>query len=164
MKSSRIPRKYQLSINFLDQNKTVFPIPEKFKTRTFPYSKNIPFSAEENVILHQLFESKEDRTSHLRKVQTKNFSIFRKHGIPCWRKYHLTLTFWIKRRPYFPSPKSIKQELSVLKKYGIPCWRKYHLTWTFRFKKGPYFPSPKSSKQELSHIWTFPFVQNPCFF
>ena len=76
MESSKLPRKYQLSINFLDQKrpyflslksskqelfhtqktwysmlkkissyinflnqkKTVFPISEKFKTRTFPYS------------------------------------------------------------------------------------------------------------------------------
>ena len=31
------------------------------------------FHAEENIILHQHFESKEDRISHLRKVQNKNF-------------------------------------------------------------------------------------------
>ena len=103
MKSSKIPRKYQLSIifldqkrlyflslksskqelfltqktwysmlkkissyiNFLNQKKTVFPISEKFKTRTFPYSENMVFHAKENIILHQLFESKEDRISHL---------------------------------------------------------------------------------------------------
>ena len=41
------------------------------------------FGAEENIILLQLFESKQDRISHLRKVQNENFSIFRKHGIPC---------------------------------------------------------------------------------
>ena len=70
-------------INFLNQKKTVFPISEKFKTRTFPYSENMVFHAKENIILHQLFESKEDRISHLRKVQNKNFSVFRKHGIPC---------------------------------------------------------------------------------
>ena len=68
MKSSKVPRKYQLSINFLDQKKTVFPISEKFKTRIFPYSKSMIFHAEENIILHQLFEPKEDRISHLRKV------------------------------------------------------------------------------------------------
>ena len=83
MKSSKIPRKYQLSINFLDKKKTVFPISEKFKTRTFWYSKNMVFYAEENIILHQLFESKEDRISHLQKPQNKNFSIFRKHSLPC---------------------------------------------------------------------------------
>ena len=34
-------------------------------------------NAEGNIILHQLFESKEDRISHLRKVQNKNFPITR---------------------------------------------------------------------------------------
>ena len=75
MKSSEIPRKYQLSINFLDKKKSVFCISEKFKTRTFPYSGNIVFYAKENIILNQLFESKEDRISHHRKVQNKNFTI-----------------------------------------------------------------------------------------
>ena len=41
------------------------------------------FHAEENIILHQLFESKEDRIFHLQKVQNKDFSVFRKYGIPC---------------------------------------------------------------------------------
>ena len=75
MKSPKISRKYQYSINFLDKKKTVFPISEKFKARTFPYSKNMVFHAEENIILHQLFESKEDRISHLRKFQNKIFPI-----------------------------------------------------------------------------------------
>ena len=35
MESSKRPSKYHLSINFLAQKKTVFPIPEKIKTRTF---------------------------------------------------------------------------------------------------------------------------------
>ena len=103
MKSSQIPRKYQLSItfqikkkpyflslesskqelfrtqktwysmlmkissyiNFLNQRKTVFPISGKFKTTTFLYSKDMVFDPDENVILHQLFESKEDRILHL---------------------------------------------------------------------------------------------------
>ena len=64
---------------------------------------------------HQLFRSKKDRISHLWKFQKKNFSVFKKHGIPCWRKY-LTSTFWIKRRPYFPSLKSSKGENSRTKK------------------------------------------------
>ena len=121
MKSSKIPRKYQLSIifldqkrlyflslksskqelfrtqktwysmlkkissyiNFLNQKKTVFPISEKFKTRTLPYSKNMVFYVKENIILHQLLELKEDRISHLRNVQNKNFFVFRNRGIPC---------------------------------------------------------------------------------
>ena len=81
MKSSKISRKYQLSINFLDLKKTVFLISERFKTRTFLYSENMVFRAEENIILYQLFES--NRISHLRKVQNKNVFVFRKHGIPC---------------------------------------------------------------------------------
>ena len=91
--------------------KTVFPISEKFKTRSFPYSKNMVFHAEENIILHQLFESKENHISHLRKFQNNSFSVFRKHGTPCWRKYNLTSTFRIKRKPHFPSSKSSKHEL-----------------------------------------------------
>ena len=83
MKSSKIPIRYQLCIKFLDQEKTVFPISENFKTRTFPYSKSMVFHVEENIILHQLFKSKEDRIFHLQKLQNKNFSVFRKHGIPC---------------------------------------------------------------------------------
>ena len=51
-------------VNFLNQKKTVFPIFEKFKARTFPYSESMVFHAEENIILHQLFESKEDRIFH----------------------------------------------------------------------------------------------------
>ena len=114
-------KKISSYINFLNQKKIVFPISEKlkrrtfpysentvfhaqenimlhqlfrsktdrisylwkFKTRTFPYSENMVIHPEENIILHQLFESKEDRISHLQKVQNKNFSVFRKHGIPC---------------------------------------------------------------------------------
>ena len=70
-------KKISSYINFLNQKKTVYPISEKFKTRTFPYSENMVFYAEENIILHQLFESKEGRIFHLRKVQNKNFSVFR---------------------------------------------------------------------------------------
>ena len=39
---------------------------------------------------HQLFRSKKDRISCLWKVQNNNFSLLKKHDIPCWRKYHLT--------------------------------------------------------------------------
>ena len=75
MKSSKVPRKYQLFINFLDQKKTVFSISKKFKIRTFPQSENMVFHAKENINLHQLFESKEDRIFNLRKVQNKNHPI-----------------------------------------------------------------------------------------
>ena len=68
-------KKISSYINFLNQKKIVFPISEKFKTRNFPYTKNMVFHAKEHIILHQLFESKEDRIPHLRKVQNKNFPI-----------------------------------------------------------------------------------------
>ena len=70
-------KKISSYINFLNQKKTVFLISKKFKTGTFPYSENMVFHAKENIILYQLFESKEDRISHLRKVQNKNFPIIR---------------------------------------------------------------------------------------
>ena len=59
----RGPSKYHLSINFLAQKKTVYPISEKFKTRTFQYSVNIIFPS----------------------------------------------TFLLEKRPYFQSPKILKQ-------------------------------------------------------
>ena len=68
-------KKISSYINFLNKKKTVFPISEKFKTRTFRFSEDVVFHAKENIILHQFFESKEDRISHLRKVQNKDFSI-----------------------------------------------------------------------------------------
>ena len=60
-------------MNFLNQKKIVIPISEKFKSRTFPYSKNTIYHAEENIILHQLFESKEDRISISKKLKTRTF-------------------------------------------------------------------------------------------
>ena len=118
MKNSTTQRKYQLSTNFLDKEKALFPISV---------------------------------------IQNKNFSLLKKHGIPCWKKYHLASTFWIKRRPYSSSPKSSKQKSSIFRKHGISCRKKYHLTSTFLVKRRPYFPSPKSSKQELSHNMNFSF-------
>ena len=43
MESSKRPSKYHLSINFLAEKKTVFPITEKFKTKPFQQSVNIIF-------------------------------------------------------------------------------------------------------------------------
>ena len=74
MKSSKIPRKFQLSINFLDQKRPSF-LSLKSPKQELSILKSMVFHAEENIILHQLFESKEDRISHLRKVQNKNFPI-----------------------------------------------------------------------------------------
>ena len=51
-------KKISSYINILNQKKTVFPISEKFKKVTIPYSENKVIHAEENTILRQLFESK----------------------------------------------------------------------------------------------------------
>ena len=50
------------------------------------------FHDKENMILHQLFD-KNDCIFHLQKDQKKNFSILRKHDIPCYRKYHPIVCF-----------------------------------------------------------------------
>ena len=121
MKSSKIPRKYQLPINFLDQEKTIFPISENFKTRTFPYSKNIVFHAEENVILHQLFESKEDRISHLQKVHSKNPSVFRKHVFNAVFNIILQQLFESKEDRISHLRKVQNKNFSLIKKHSIPC-------------------------------------------
>ena len=107
MKSSKIPRKHQLSINFLD---------------------------------------KKDRISYLWKVQNKTFFVLKKHGIPCWRKYHLTSTFWIKRRPYFPSPKSSKQELFRIQKTWYSMLKKISSYINFLNQKKTVFPISKKFK------------------
>ena len=73
MESSKRESKYHLSINFLVEKKTVFPVTEKFKPRTFQYL--------ENIIFHYFFGSKKDSISHLRKVQNKNFSVTSKYHI-----------------------------------------------------------------------------------
>ena len=106
---------------------------------------------------HQLFRSKKDRISYLWKVQNKNFSVLKKHDVPCWRKYHLTSTFWTKRRPYFPPLKSSKQELFCNQKTWYSILKKISSYINFWIKRRPYFPSPKSSKQELSHKMNFSF-------
>ena len=56
-----------------------------------------------NIIFTAIFWLKKDRISHHRKVQNKNFSVI--------SKYHLSINFLSQRRPYFPFPKSSKQEL-----------------------------------------------------
>ena len=71
--SSKRPRKYHLSINFLAEKKTIFPITKKFKART---SQQLVYIV-------------------------------------------LTSTSWLKKRLYFQSPKSSKQELSRISKYHI---------------------------------------------
>ena len=55
-------------MNFSDQEKIVFPISEKFKTRTSQWSKDMVFYDKENIILHQNFRYKIDGICHLQKV------------------------------------------------------------------------------------------------
>ena len=52
---------------------------------------------------HQHFDWKKDRISHHRKVQNKNFSVTSQN--------HLSFNFLNQKRPFFPSPKSSKQDL-----------------------------------------------------
>ena len=86
---------------------------ESSKQELFHTKKTWYFMVKKISSYINFLNQREDRISHLRKFQNKNFSVFRKLGIPCWRKYHLTSTFWIKRRQYFPSTKSSKQELPL---------------------------------------------------
>ena len=84
--------KYHLSIKFLNQKKTEFPVFKKFKTRAFQYPVNMVFHAKEIIILRQLFK----HISYLTKVRNNNFLVTSKNGILCSRKYHRTSTFSIK--------------------------------------------------------------------
>ena len=109
MKSSKVPRKYQLSIKLLDTKKT-----------------------------------------YLWKVQNKNFSVLKKHGIPYWRKYHLTLTFRIKRRPYFPSSTSSKQEIFRIQKTCYSMLKKISSYINFLNQKKSVFPISEKFKTRTS--------------
>ena len=77
MESSKIPSKYHLSISFLAQKRTVFSISEKY----FPVISKYPLSIN--------FLAQKRPYFHLQKVQNKEFSVISKHGITCYRKYHL---------------------------------------------------------------------------
>ena len=59
---------------------------------------------QENFIFPSTFWLNKNRISHHRKVQNKKFSVT--------SKYHLSINFFTQKNPpYFPSPKSSKQEL-----------------------------------------------------
>ena len=92
MESSKRPSKFHLSINLLADKKAVFPITEKFKTRTFQESVNI--------ILASTFWLKKDRISHHRKVQNMSFSVI--------SKYHLSINFLAQKRAVFSIPEKFK--------------------------------------------------------
>ena len=59
-------------------------------------------------------------------------------------------TFWVKERPNFLTPKSLKQKLFKAQNMNFPVISKYHLFIKFLTQKRPYFLSPENSKQELS--------------
>ena len=109
MKSSKVPRKYQLSINLLDKKKDL----------SLKSSKK------------ELFRTQ-------------------KHGIPHWRKYHLTLTFRIKRRPCFPSPTSSKQELFRIQKTCYSMLKKISSYINFLNQKKSVFPISEKFKTRTS--------------
>ena len=98
---------------------------------------------------HQLFRSKKDRISYLWKVQNKNFSVLKKHGIPCWRKYHFSSPFWIKKRPYFPSLKSSKQELFCVQKTWYSTLKKISSYINFLNQKNTVFPISEKFKTRI---------------
>ena len=79
----------------LSWKKAVFPITEKFKTRISQQPVNIIFPS--------TFCLKKDPISHSRKHQNKNFSVV--------SEYQLSINFLTQKRPCFPFPKKLKQEL-----------------------------------------------------
>ena len=92
MKSSKRPRKYHLSINFLAQKR---PCP------------------------------------HLQKVQNKDF--------PVITEYHFSINSFAKSRPYFPSSKSLKQEL----------FNNQEISSFHQFFGLPYFPFLEGLKEKF---------------
>ena len=90
--SSKRPRKYHLSINFLAEKKTIFPITEMFKARTSQQLVNIVFPSTSWL--------KKDRISNHRKVQNKNF--------PVISKYHISVNFLAPEKTVFPISEKAK--------------------------------------------------------
>ena len=112
---------------------------------------------------HKLFTSKKDRISCLSKVPN-NFSVLKKHGIPCWRKYHFASIFWIKRRLYFPSPKNSKQELFRIQKTWYSMLKKLSSYINFSNQKKTVFPISENFKARFSPQYElFLLMQNSCF-
>ena len=66
--NSKMLNKYHISINFLGQKKTVFPISEKFKTKAFPYSVNMVFHAKK--IQRNLYKADNLSSEHLLKTDS----------------------------------------------------------------------------------------------
>ena len=83
---------------------------------------------------HQIFGTKRDRISHLRKIQNKTFSAI--------SKYNPSMTFLAEKDTVFP----IYGELKIR---FFPVISKFHLSINFLAQKRPYYLSPKNSKQEV---------------
>ena len=115
----------------------------------FPKSWNIMKiqKYQEISIFRQLFRSKKDRISYVWKVQNKNFFVLKKHGILYWRKYHLKSTFWIKRMPYLPSPKSSKHDLFRIQKTWYSMLKKISSYINFLNQKKTVFPISEKFKR-----------------
>ena len=91
-KTSKRPRKNYLSINFLAEKKTVFPITEKFETKLFSYQQILYF--------HLLFDSKKDLIFHLRKIRNKKILVISKHffhikDITSYRLFSFCFVFFV---------------------------------------------------------------------
>ena len=123
---------------------------ESSKQELFHTKKTWYFMVKKISSYINFLNQKEDRISHLRKFQNKNFPVFRKLGILCWRKYHLTSTFWIKIRPYFPSPKSLKQELFRIQKTWYSMLKKISSYINFLNQKKTVFPINEKFKTRTS--------------
>ena len=103
MQSLKRPSKYYLYINVLVKKKTVFPVNEKFKTRTFSVAQSKNFLVISKYYLSINFLSQKEHTFHHWNVQNKNFSVI--------GKYHISINFLAQERPYLRSPKNSNQGL-----------------------------------------------------
>ena len=92
MESLKRPSKHHLSINFLAEKKIIFPITEKFKTRTSREPVNIIYPSTSWL--------KKDRISHHQKVQNKSFSVI--------SKYYLFQQLLDSKKTIFPITKKFK--------------------------------------------------------
>ena len=88
------------------------------------------------IIFSSTFWLKEDRISHHRKVQSKNFSLI--------SKYHLSINFLTQKRPYFHSQKDQNKNFFV--------FSKYHISINFLTQKHRIFPLQKIQNNKFLGI------------
>ena len=68
------------------------PLKQAMHEKPYLLSSGILWKAQKdqgNIIFSSTFWLKKKTVSYLRKVQTKNFSVISKHGVPCYIKHHL---------------------------------------------------------------------------